>query len=83
MQKKDIDNVYICKFFCKSKNIFCRLMFTTFNSDVRIWNLEKFAPFGRLSAATHGSRQYILTIQITNIIEFPKFLKRYLGLTVL
>ncbi|VDO29946.1 unnamed protein product [Onchocerca flexuosa] len=41
-----------------------KLMFTTFNSDVRIWNLEKFAPFGRLSAATHGSRQYTLTIQI-------------------
>ncbi|VDK75189.1 unnamed protein product [Litomosoides sigmodontis] len=32
-----------------------KLMFTSFNSDVRIWNLEKFAPFGRLSAATHGS----------------------------
>ncbi|MCP9266058.1 Kinesin-like protein [Dirofilaria immitis] len=30
-------------------SVSCRLMFTTFNSDVRIWNLEKFAPFGRLS----------------------------------
>nr|CDQ00863.2 BMA-KLP-12, isoform a [Brugia malayi] len=36
-----------------------KLMFTTFNSDVRIWNLEKFAPFGRLSAATHGSRSEV------------------------
>uniref|UniRef100_A0A1I7VVW0 WD_REPEATS_REGION domain-containing protein n=1 Tax=Loa loa TaxID=7209 RepID=A0A1I7VVW0_LOALO len=36
-----------------------KLMFTTFNSDVRIWNLEKFAPFGRLSTATHSSRSEV------------------------
>uniref|UniRef100_A0A8R1TTR4 WD_REPEATS_REGION domain-containing protein n=1 Tax=Onchocerca volvulus TaxID=6282 RepID=A0A8R1TTR4_ONCVO len=50
-----------------------KLMFTTFNSDVRIWNLEKFAPFGRLSAATHGSRQYTLTIQIIKDLLFKHY----------
>lgn len=55
--------------------LLCRLMFTTFNSDVRIWNLEKFAPFGRLSAATHGSRQHTLTIQIIlqSLLSFENF----------
>ncbi|VDK64357.1 unnamed protein product, partial [Gongylonema pulchrum] len=43
--------------------MFCRLLFTTFGNDVRIWNLEKFASYGRLSAATHSSRSEVTCLE--------------------
>ncbi|VDN01659.1 unnamed protein product, partial [Thelazia callipaeda] len=54
---------FVCKYMQSLNALiligFYRLMFTTFNNDVRIWNLEKFATFGRLSGATQSSKSEI------------------------
>ncbi|VDM46181.1 unnamed protein product [Toxocara canis] len=42
-----------------------RLLFTTFCGDVRIWNLEKFAAIGRLTAAAHGPRSEVSCLAVT------------------
>lgn len=44
-----------------------RLLFTSYCGDVRIWNMEKFAAFGRLNCATHGPRSLLLLNYFCNL----------------
>ncbi|CAI4228180.1 unnamed protein product [Auanema sp. JU1783] len=41
-----------------------RLLFTSFAGDVRIWNLEKWASFGRLVGASHSPRSEVSCLAV-------------------
>ncbi|VDD91493.1 unnamed protein product [Enterobius vermicularis] len=43
-----------------------RLLFTTFAGDVRIWDLEKVAAYGRLISAPHSPRSEVSCLAVTN-----------------
>uniref|UniRef100_A0A0N5AWF0 Kinesin motor domain-containing protein n=1 Tax=Syphacia muris TaxID=451379 RepID=A0A0N5AWF0_9BILA len=42
------------------------LLFTSFAGDVRIWDLEKVAAYGRLISAPHGPRSEVSCLAVTN-----------------
>ncbi|MFH4979219.1 hypothetical protein AB6A40_005928 [Gnathostoma spinigerum] len=43
-----------------------RFLFTTFSGDVRVWDLEKFAAYGRLTGASHSPRSEVSCLSVTN-----------------
>ncbi|CAD6199987.1 unnamed protein product [Caenorhabditis auriculariae] len=42
-----------------------RLLFTSFSGDVRIWNLDRWASFGRLTSATHSPKSEVSCLSTT------------------